>query len=126
MFRRVRQGAGDRQPQVLVVVPCYYYGRYLEACVASVLSQQGVFVRVHRLDDASTDGSGTVAAANADRDGRVQATLHAATRGHIATYNEGLSAADSDFVVLLSAEDMLAPGSLARATSRQSSMGSRG
>lgn len=117
MFRRVRQGAGDRQPQVLVVVPCYNYGRYLEACVASVLSQQGVFVRVHILDDASTDGSGKVAAAIADRDGRVQATLHAANRGHIATYNEGLSAADSDFVVLLSADDMLAPGSLARATS---------
>lgn len=117
MFRRVRQGAGDRLSEVLVVVPCYNYGRYLEACVASVLSQQGVVVRVHILDDASTDGSDKVAAAIADRDGRVKVTLHAANQGHIATYNEGLSIADSDYVVLLSADDMLAPGSLARATS---------
>jgi glycosyltransferase involved in cell wall biosynthesis len=116
MFRRVRQGAGDRQPEVRVVVPCYNYGRYLGACVASLLSQEGVSVRVHILDDASTDGSDKVAAAIADRDARVQVTLHAANRGHIATYNEGLAATDSDYVVLLSADDMLAPGALARAT----------
>ncbi|WP_457964477.1 glycosyltransferase family 2 protein [Arthrobacter sp. D1-29] len=116
MFRRVRQGGGDRQPEVLVVVPCYNYGRYLQACVLSLLSQEGVSVRIHILDDASTDGSDKVAEAIAERDRRVQLTLHASNRGHIATYNEGLMVADSDYVVLLSADDMLAPGALARAT----------
>ncbi|ADX75032.1 glycosyl transferase [Pseudarthrobacter phenanthrenivorans Sphe3] len=116
MFRRVRQGLGDRQPEVLVIVPCYNYGRYLESCVVSLLSQKGVSVRVHILDDASTDGSDEAAQAMADRDPRVQVTLHPSNRGHIATYNEGLVAADSDYVVLLSADDMLAPGALARAT----------
>jgi glycosyltransferase involved in cell wall biosynthesis len=36
--------------------------------------------------------------------------------GHIATYNDGLRHATGDYVVLLSADDMLAPGCLARAT----------
>jgi hypothetical protein len=35
--------------------------------------------------------------------------------GHIRTYNEGLAAATGEYVVLLSADDLLAPGSLARA-----------
>jgi glycosyltransferase involved in cell wall biosynthesis len=99
------------------VVPCYNYGRYLEACVDSLVSQEGVSVRVHILDDASTDGSELVAQAIAEREPRVQVTLHATNRGHVATYNEGLRAVDSDYVVLLSADDLLAPGALVRATS---------
>ncbi|MEW1823715.1 glycosyltransferase family A protein [Arthrobacter sp. NPDC080031] len=98
-----------------VVIPCYNYGRYLDACVASVLTQPGVTTQVHIIDDASTDGSPEIAEAIAGHDPRVRLTCHQQNRGHIATYNEGLSAVDSDYVVLLSADDMLAPGALARA-----------
>src|SRR3954452_7363432 len=48
-------------PSVGVVIPCYNYGRYLEGCVASVLSQPGVRVEVIIIDDASSDGSAEVA-----------------------------------------------------------------
>ena len=46
----------------------------------------------------------------------VHAILHSVNRGHIATYNEGLKIASGDYVVLLSADDALTPGSLSRAT----------
>lgn len=107
---------GPRLPHVAVIVPCYNYGQFLEECVTSILSQPGVTTEVLILDDASTDDSGRVAEVLADRDRRVRVTHHEWNRGHIATYNEGLSAADSDYVVLLSADDMLAPGALSRAT----------
>lgn len=103
-------------PTVDVVIPCYNYGHYLPACVDSALSQPGVDVRVLVIDDCSTDDSADVAKALADRDGRVEAQFHAVNRGHIATYNEGLiDWATGDYVVLISADDLLAPGSLQRA-----------
>jgi hypothetical protein len=102
---------------VSVVIPCYRYGHFLEQAVASVIDDQpGVDVRVLIIDDASPDGSGDVATAIAARNPRVEAVVHASNRGHIATYNEGLlDWADSTYSVLMSADDLLTPGSLRRA-----------
>lgn len=100
-----------------VVMPCYNYGRYLERCVRSVLDQQGVAVRVLVIDDCSSDDTPGVAARLAASESRVQYRRHEKNCGHIATYNEGLLGwATADYSVLLSADDLLAPGALARAT----------
>ena len=47
--------------KVDIVVPCYNYGRFLAACVASVLNQSIADLRVLIIDDASTDNSVSVA-----------------------------------------------------------------
>jgi len=78
------------RPTVSVVVPCYRYGQYLDQCIASILGQEGVEVRVLIIDDASPDDSFETAQRLADSDPRVQARRHETNRGHIATYNEGL------------------------------------
>ena len=102
--------------KVDIVVPCYNYGRFLEECVQSVLSQSLSDLRVLIIDDASSDDSLTVAQKLAEADRRVSLVAHAKNRGHITTYNEGLlDWADADYSVLLSADDVLTPGSLARA-----------
>jgi hypothetical protein len=106
--------APNRIPSVTVFVPCYNYGHYLPACLGSVLNQPGVEVEAIVIDDASPDGSGEVAERLFAADPRVRLIRHAQNKGHIATYNEGLDAAQGDYVVLLSADDLLAPGSLAR------------
>src|SRR5271166_3335342 len=103
--------------RVDIVVPCYNYGRYLRACVRSVLTQEGVDVRVLILDDCSLDNTEEVGRQLAMEDPRVEFRRHAANRGHIATYNEGLLEwASGDYCLLLSADDMLTPGALSRAT----------
>jgi glycosyltransferase involved in cell wall biosynthesis len=66
------------------------------------------------VDDASPDGSAAVAKELADADPRVRLLAHETNRGHIATYNEGLAAVDGDYVVLLSADDVVVPGALAQ------------
>jgi glycosyltransferase involved in cell wall biosynthesis len=105
------------RPTVSVVVPCYRYGHFLPECVQSLLDQEGVDVRVLIIDDASPDDSAAVADRLAAQDSRVEVWRHEANRGHIATYNEGLLEwADGDYSVLLSADDLLTPGALARAT----------
>jgi glycosyltransferase involved in cell wall biosynthesis len=98
-----------------VIIPCYNYGRYLRDCVRSVLGQERVDVRVLIIDDASPDGSGAVAEELARKDVRVQARRHAVNCRHIATYNEGLDWAEGDYLLLLSADDLLTPGALRRA-----------
>ena len=101
-----------------VVIPCYNYARYLLQCTASVLEQEGVDVRVLIIDDCSQDETEMVGRQLASHDRRVEFLRHARNRGHIATYNEGLLEwASSDYSLLLSADDALAPGALCRATS---------
>jgi hypothetical protein len=76
-----------------------------------------VDVRVLVIDDASPDDSAEVAARLAAGDDRVQARRHTRNEGHIATYNEGLLEwADGDYSILLSADDLLTPGAIRRAT----------
>jgi glycosyltransferase involved in cell wall biosynthesis len=98
-----------------VIIPCYNYGCYLADCARSVLTQSGVEIRVLILDDASTDSTSDVARKLAEQDSRVVYRRHALNHGHIATYNEGFAWASSNFVMLLSADDLLAPGALGRA-----------
>jgi len=69
------------------------------------------------IDDASPDGSGDVAVRLASRDPRIRAIVHERNQGHIATYNEGLALVETEFVTLVSADDVVAPGSLGRAVS---------
>ena len=102
--------------KVDVVVPCYNYGRFLTDCVRSVLDQSIRDVRVLIIDDASSDSSVEIANRLAAGDPRVQVVAHASNKGHIATYNEGIEWAESDYFLLLSADDFLTPGALERAT----------
>jgi glycosyltransferase involved in cell wall biosynthesis len=104
-------------PTVSVIVPCYGYAPLLEGCVTSVLSQRDVEVRVLILDDCSPDDTPLVGRRLADADPRVDYRRHRGNRGLVATANEGLRWAQGRYVVLLSADDLLVPGSLARAAS---------
>jgi hypothetical protein len=102
------------RPRVSVVIPCYNYGHFLPDCVRTVLDQPGVDIDVLIVDDASPDGSAAVARQLSEADPRVRLLAHESNRGHIATYNEGLAAVDGDYVVLLSADDVVVPGALAK------------
>lgn len=103
------------RPRVSVVVPCYNYGRFLPEAVSSALDQEGLDVDVLIVDDASTDDSADVALRLAQADPRVDVLLHETNRGHIQTYNDGLTKVTGDYVVLLSADDLLGRNALTRA-----------
>jgi hypothetical protein len=107
--------APSRRPTVSVVVPAYNYARYLTECARSVLSQRDVDVTLIIVDDGSTDETPRVTAALSD-DSRVTVLRNDPNRGHIPSVNRGLKHAGGEFVVKLDADDLLAPGALARAT----------
>lgn len=114
MARKVSPQPLRSRPRVTVVIPCYNYGRFLAPCLASVLDSEGLDVDAIIVDDASPDGSVAVAREFAERDPRVRVIAHSTNQGHIATYNEGLAAAEGEYVMLLSADDVVAPGALTR------------
>jgi hypothetical protein len=115
MARRIRATGTADGVTVSVVVPCYNYGDFLPACVASILDQRHVTPDVLVIDDASPDGSGEVADKLAREHPLVRVIRHETNQGHIATYNEGLAQVEGDYVALLSADDLMAPGALDRA-----------
>ena len=98
-----------------VIVPCYRYGRYVHACVESILGQSLKDSRVLIIDDASPDDTPEVANELVRSDRRVEYIRHATNRGHIATYNEGLEWISAEYALLLSADDYLLPGAFERA-----------
>jgi glycosyltransferase involved in cell wall biosynthesis len=103
------------RPRVTVVIPCYNYGHFLAECLESVFADADqVDIDAIIVDDASPDGSAQVARQIAERDPRVRVIAHERNMRHIATYNEGLAAAEGEYVVLLSADDLLAKGAVAR------------
>jgi hypothetical protein len=114
-MRIVTSKALSRRPTVTVVIPHYNYGDYLPIAVASALDQRDVNLEVIIVDDKSTDGSIEVARQLAAQDHRVTLVEHEQNMRHIRTYNDGLSRASGDYVVLLSADDALATDSLTRA-----------
>ena len=115
-MRVSRPKAGSGSAQITAVIPCYNYGHFLPDVVASVLGQEGVDARVIVVDDCSSDDSLRVARRLADADPRVTVIVHPVNRGHIATYNDGLEAVETEYATLVSADDLAAPGAFARAT----------
>jgi glycosyltransferase involved in cell wall biosynthesis len=98
-----------------VIVPNYQYGRFLNECVSSILSQGIADTRVVIIDNASTDDSVAVARRLASEDRRVEVVVHQKNVGHLASFNEGIDLARADYFMILCSDDMLAPGSLRRA-----------
>jgi glycosyltransferase involved in cell wall biosynthesis len=109
-----REESGE-SASVDVVVPCHQYGRYLRACVTSVLAQGIQDVRVLIVDNASTDDSVEVARQLAIEDHRVEVVARRSNLGPHASYNEGIDWACSKYFVVLDADDLLVPGCLAHA-----------
>jgi Glycosyl transferase family 2 len=107
--------APSRHPSVTVLVPSYNYARFLRDCADSVLTQSDVDVRLLIVDDCSTDDTPRVTEDLLVSDSRVSVIRHERNRGHIPSVNEAFAQVDTESLVKLDADDLLAPRSLARA-----------
>jgi glycosyltransferase involved in cell wall biosynthesis len=98
-----------------VAIPNYNYGRYLRACVASVLAQGIPGLRILVMDNASEDDSLEIAHQLASEFPCVEVLSRKTNVGLLRSLNEGIEWARSDYLINLSADDLLPPGALARA-----------
>ncbi|ODT17239.1 MAG: hypothetical protein ABS35_26300 [Kaistia sp. SCN 65-12] len=108
---------GHSMTSIDVAIPNFNYGRYLRACVESVLRQDVPALRILIIDNASTDDSWEVAQQLAAEDARITLVRHRCNLGHHASFNEAIDWAASEAFMILCADDLLTEGSLSRALS---------
>jgi glycosyltransferase involved in cell wall biosynthesis len=95
------------------MVPSYNYGQYLAACVESAATQPEADVAI--VDNGSTDDSPAIAAGLAERHANVRFVRYERNEGIITSFNRCRDEVRGDYALLLPADDLLAPGALARA-----------
>ncbi|MEZ4598891.1 MAG: glycosyltransferase family 2 protein [Syntrophotaleaceae bacterium] len=91
-----------------VVIPTYNYGRFIERCLNSVLSQPGDSYEIIVVDDGSKDDTGEriAALAKAVPAGRLR-YFYQANQGPSAARNMGISQAAGEFIWFLDSDDRL-------------------
>ncbi len=91
-----------------VIMPVYNKASYVEAAVASALSQALLYELII-IDDGSTDGSGDICDRLAAADNRVT-VIHQSNSGVSAARNVGIFNASGDYVCFLDGDDLLCEG----------------
>lgn len=96
---------------VSFVIPVYNCGAFLEECVRSIGEVGLEEYEIILVDDGSTDGSGVICDAMAERLPEV-CVFHQENQGVSAARNQGLSLAKGEFVLFLDADDTIEPQAL--------------
>ena len=94
--------------KISVIVPVYNAESYLAACLDSILSQTYQDFEIILIDDGSTDHSGEICDAYADKDSRV-CVVHQENHGVSHARNTGLSVASGDVISFIDSDDTLDP-----------------
>lgn len=94
------------EPTLSIIVPIYNVGKYLDECVNSILAQTFTDFELILVDDGSTDGSGAICDAFAERDRRVR-VLHKKNGGVVSARQEGVLAAKGRYVGYVDGDDWI-------------------
>ena len=92
-----------------IIIPAYNAEKYLEAAIASVISQSDSDWELILVDDCSTDSTPTICDEAAQRDSRIHVIHRNNNGGLSAARNTGLDAAQGKYIAFLDADDLLAP-----------------
>lgn len=93
---------------VSIVVPVYNVEKELEQCLDSLLSQTYRRLEIILVDDGSTDASGKICDACAEKDPRVQ-VIHKTNGGVSSARNVGMTKISGDYLLFVDADDWLKP-----------------
>lgn len=99
------------ETRVTVVMPVYNVAAYLDEAVRSVIAQSVRDWEMILVDDGSTDDSGRLCDAWAQRDERIR-VIHKANGGLASARNAGLDAARGEWIMFPDSDDMWEDGML--------------
>lgn len=94
-----------------VYIPTYNCGQYLADTIESVLEQSIPSIKIVIVDNCSNDNTKEVVLKYIDRG--VQYIKHSSNIGSCSNHNYCIDIADTEYIKLLSADDVLLPGTLA-------------
>ena len=93
-------------PTVSIIVPVYNAEKTIGRCIDSILNQEYKDFELLLVDDGSTDDSGAICDARADRDSRVR-VFHQANAGVSASRNLALDHAKGTYLQFLDSDDWI-------------------
>lgn len=94
---------------ISVIVPIYNVSEFLEYCVNSICNQTYRNLEIILVDDGSTDSSGEICDALAQKDARIK-VIHQQNQGAAGARNSGLQAATGDYISIIDGDDYILPG----------------
>jgi glycosyltransferase involved in cell wall biosynthesis len=89
---------------VSIIIPIYNAENYLNRCIKSVLNQTYKKIEVILVNDGSTDKSVDICNHFCSKDERIK-VIHNQNKGVSATRNDGLKAANGEFIQFVDADD---------------------
>ncbi|GIV36933.1 MAG: hypothetical protein KatS3mg032_1312 [Cyclobacteriaceae bacterium] len=111
-------------PGVSVICLSYNHARFVEEAVQSVLNQDYPNVEIWIADDASTDNSLQVIERLTQQHPHIHFMHNDANQGHCRTFNKVLGKTNGEFIIDLSADDVLLPVRISRGVKELQLMGS--
>ncbi len=96
----------EEMPLISVIVPIYNTESYLEQCIDSIIDQQYDNLEIILVDDGSTDFSGAICDAYAEKDSRIK-VLHKSNGGLVSARKAGLLQAHGIYVAYVDSDDWI-------------------
>lgn len=93
---------------VSVLVPVYNTEKYLEKCLDSIINQTYTNLEIILVDDGSTDNSGKICDAYAERDVRIK-VIHKHNEGLVRARKTGLENATGEYIAFVDSDDWIEP-----------------
>ena len=98
-------------PLISVITPVFNNERYIKNVARSVLQQSFRDIEYIIVDDGSTDNTPKIVDEIAEKDTRVKA-IHQENQWIFASYNNGIRAAQGEYIYIVNSDDILRKGSL--------------
>lgn len=93
-------------PRISVIVPVYNMQPYIHRCVDSILGQTEENIEIILVNDGSSDSSGAICDAYAQKDGRVR-VIHKKNGGLSSARNAGINIARGEFIGFVDSDDYI-------------------
>ena len=98
-----------QSPRISVIVPVYNVAAWLPRCVDSILAQTCKNMEILLVDDGSSDASGRICDAYAEKDPRIR-VVHKENGGLSSARNAGLDMASGEYLGFVDSDDWIEPG----------------
>ena len=98
----------EQNPLISVIVPVYNVAAWLPRCVDSVLAQTYQNLEILLIDDGSTDASGEICDAYAEKDPRIR-VIHKKNGGLSSARNAGLDVSNGQYLGFVDSDDWIEP-----------------
>ena len=94
------------QPLLTIIVPCYNVEKYIDKCIASIVSQTYFNLEILLTNDGSSDETGTICDSWQKKDHRIKA-IHKPNEGSSFARKTGVENATAEYVTFVDADDWI-------------------